>query len=90
MLIIESPPFRKYLWTMTPDCHSFSFIRPLHVSALQYKFYPAIILKQLVLVVAWAVASHVSGLSVVTSQIQRCQEIKHFHSGQMASGHLIV
>ena len=52
--------------------------------------WPIIILKQLALAAAWAIVSHVSGLSVVTShaQVQRYRERKMFSSGQMASGHL--
>ena len=45
-------------------------------------------LKQLTLVAAGAIPSRVSGLSVVSLQVQRCLEIKHFSSGRIASGHL--
>ena len=34
------------------------------------------------------IASRVSGLSIASPQVQRCLEIKHFNSGQIASGHL--
>ena len=45
-------------------------------------------LKQLTLLAAGAIASRVSGLSVVSPQVQRCLEIKHFSLGRIASGHL--
>ena len=48
----------------------------------------AFFLKQLTLVAAGAISSHVSGLSVVLPQVQRCLEIKCFSSGRIASGHL--
>ena len=44
--------------------------------------------KQLTLVAAGAIPSRVSGLSVVSPQVQRCLEIKRFSSGRIASGHL--
>ena len=44
--------------------------------------------KQLTLVAAGAIPSHVSGLSVVSHQVQQCLERKRFSSGRIASGHL--
>ena len=45
-----------------------------------------VLLKQLALVAAGAIASRVSGLSAVTSKSPDAEKI--FASGQMASGHL--
>ena len=47
-------------------------------------------LKQLTLVDAGAIPSRVSELSVVSPQVQQCLEIKHFSSGRIASGHLLL
>ena len=87
MLRIESPPSGKHLWAiLTPECHPFAFSRPswkvvqFNLSLPRWRF-----LKQLTLVAAGAIASRVSGLSVVSPQVQRC---KRFNSGRIASGHL--
>ena len=45
-------------------------------------------LKQLTLVAAGAIPSRISGLSVVSPQVQGCLERKFFSLGQIASGHL--
>ena len=47
--------------------------------------------KQLTLLAAGAIPpSRVSGPSVASPQVQRCLEIKHFCSNQIASGHLLL
>ena len=59
-----------------------------HVWCTPCNVISAVVLKQLTLVAAGAIASRISGLSVVTSHVQRCRERKLFSSGRMASGHL--
>jgi hypothetical protein len=51
-------------------------------------FCPAVILKQLTFVAAWAIASRVIGLSVVVSKSSDAEKGKLFSSGPMAAGHL--
>ena len=53
-------------------------------SNLGWRFF----LKQLTLLAAGAITNRVIGLSVVSPQVQRCLEIKHFSSGRITSGHL--
>ena len=49
---------------------------------------PAVLLKHLALVAAGAIASRVSGLSVVTFKSTDAEKKVVFASGRMASGHL--
>ena len=76
---------------MTPECRLFVFTRPPYVSVhFNLIVYPAVLLKQLTLVVAGGIASRISGLSVVMSKSSYAKKKKFLSSGQMASGHLLL
>ena len=76
---IESPPPGKHpLTTSTPESRSFTFTSPPYGSI---RFNLILLLKQLTLVAAGAVASSVSGLSVVTSKSTDAEKKDLFANG---------
>jgi hypothetical protein len=86
-LRIESPPSGIGKHLCTPECCFFAFTTVhlcnlVRLSAIEYNFCLAVILKQLTLVAAWAIASRTCQWAVC------CNVPRHFSSGRMASGDL--
>ena len=79
MLRIESPPGKHPWATSAPECHLCILQAPIVSGTVQSNSScPGGFLKQLTLLAAGAIASRVSGLSVVLPQVQRCLEIMAF------------